>query len=161
MILVLPCRCLCSIHWKHVFSREWWCSWSSTDRCCSNYIWVINNLIAYYAYRTHFFQIKDSEIYWCSWKHHRNIHVYSRYSKSIWKLFSENRNVHDYATRQVDHIHIAYACTNRHNMTMRFQGGKVWNSIVRNKIPYNGRIYIFKREFKSFLLNCYTWAGGP
>ena len=27
--------------------REWRCSWSSADRRCSNYIWVINNIIAY------------------------------------------------------------------------------------------------------------------
>ena len=27
--------------------RELRCSWSSADRRCSNYIWVINNLIAY------------------------------------------------------------------------------------------------------------------
>ena len=28
-------------------SREWRCSWSSADRRCSNYIWVIDNFIAY------------------------------------------------------------------------------------------------------------------
>ena len=28
-------------------SWEWWCSWSSADRWCSNYIWVINNFFAY------------------------------------------------------------------------------------------------------------------
>ena len=27
--------------------REWRCSWSSADRRCSNYIWVIDNSIAY------------------------------------------------------------------------------------------------------------------
>ena len=27
--------------------REWICSWSSTDRWCSNYIWVIKSFIAY------------------------------------------------------------------------------------------------------------------
>ena len=27
--------------------QRWRCSWSSTDRWCSNYIWVINNFIAY------------------------------------------------------------------------------------------------------------------
>ena len=27
--------------------REWRCSWSSADRRCSNYIWVIKNFIAY------------------------------------------------------------------------------------------------------------------
>ena len=32
---------------KPCFSREWRCSWSSADRRCSNYIWVINNFIAY------------------------------------------------------------------------------------------------------------------
>ena len=29
-----------------MLSREWRCSWSSADRRCSNYIWVINNFIA-------------------------------------------------------------------------------------------------------------------
>ena len=35
------------VHWIHGLRREWRCSWSSTDRQCSNYIWVINNFIAY------------------------------------------------------------------------------------------------------------------
>ena len=30
-----------------VKSREWRCSWSSADRRCSNYIWVVDNFIAY------------------------------------------------------------------------------------------------------------------
>ena len=30
-----------------LFSREWRCNWSSADRRCSNYIWVINNFTAY------------------------------------------------------------------------------------------------------------------
>ena len=30
-----------------MLSREWRCSWRSADRRCSNYIWVINNFIAY------------------------------------------------------------------------------------------------------------------
>ena len=49
MILISSCICLCSIHWSQVLSREWRCSWSSADRRCSNYIWVINNFIAYSA----------------------------------------------------------------------------------------------------------------
>ena len=32
-----------------VLSREWRSSWSSADRRCSNYIWVINNYIAHYG----------------------------------------------------------------------------------------------------------------
>ena len=35
------CRCFCPIHWSQVLSRESRCSWSSADRRCSNYIWVI------------------------------------------------------------------------------------------------------------------------
>ena len=30
-----------------MLSREWRCIWSSADRRCSNYIWVIDNFIAY------------------------------------------------------------------------------------------------------------------
>ena len=41
------CSCLCPIHWSHVLSWEWRCGWSSADRRCCNYIWVISNLIAY------------------------------------------------------------------------------------------------------------------
>ena len=48
MLLIPSCSCLSSIHWSQVLSREWRCSWSSADRRCSNYIWVINNFIACY-----------------------------------------------------------------------------------------------------------------
>ena len=47
MFLVSSCNCLYPIQWSQVLSREWWCSWNSADRRCSNYIWVINNFIAY------------------------------------------------------------------------------------------------------------------
>ena len=46
-ILVPSCGCLCRIPWSQMLSREWRCSWSSADRRCSNYIWVIDNFIAY------------------------------------------------------------------------------------------------------------------
>ena len=49
MLLVSSCRCLFPIRWSHVLSWEWRCSWSSADRRCSDYIWVINNLIAYWS----------------------------------------------------------------------------------------------------------------
>ena len=37
----------CPIHWSQELNRESRCSWSGTDRRCSNYIWVINNSIVY------------------------------------------------------------------------------------------------------------------
>ena len=46
MFLISSWSCLCSIHWSQVLSQESRCSWSSTDRRCSNYIWMINNFIA-------------------------------------------------------------------------------------------------------------------
>ena len=46
MLLVSSCSCLYPIRWSQVLSWEWRWSWSSADRRCSNYIWVINNLIA-------------------------------------------------------------------------------------------------------------------
>ena len=47
MFLVSSRSCLRSIHWSQVLSWEWRCSWSSADRRCSSYIWVINTFIAY------------------------------------------------------------------------------------------------------------------
>ena len=48
MFLFSSCSCVCKIYWSQALSREWRCSRSSADRRCSNYIWVINNVIAYY-----------------------------------------------------------------------------------------------------------------
>ena len=45
IFLVSPCSCLYPIHWSQAWSREWRCSWSSADRQCSNFIWVINILL--------------------------------------------------------------------------------------------------------------------
>ena len=42
MIAASSCSCPWPIHWSRVLSWEWWCSWSSADRRCSNYISVIN-----------------------------------------------------------------------------------------------------------------------
>ena len=47
MLLISSYNYLYPIHWSHVLSQEWRCSWSSVDRWCSNYIWVINNFIIY------------------------------------------------------------------------------------------------------------------
>ena len=44
MSLISSCSCLCPIHWSPVLNREWRCSWSSADRRCSKYIWVIEQV---------------------------------------------------------------------------------------------------------------------
>ena len=43
----LVLQLFCAIYWNQVLSREWRCSWSSADRRCFNYIWVIDNFVAY------------------------------------------------------------------------------------------------------------------
>ena len=49
MFLVSSCSCLYAIYWEQVVSQGWRCSWSSAGRRCSNYIWLSNNLNAYYG----------------------------------------------------------------------------------------------------------------
>ena len=49
MIIVSCYTVVCPISWSPVLSREWRCSWSSADRWCSNYIWVINKFIDCYG----------------------------------------------------------------------------------------------------------------
>ena len=46
MFLISSCSCLCPIQVLRTF---WRCSWSSADRQCSNYIWVIKNYMAHYG----------------------------------------------------------------------------------------------------------------
>ena len=43
MFFISYCSCLYAICRSQVLSHEWRCSWSSADRCHSNYIWVMNN----------------------------------------------------------------------------------------------------------------------
>ena len=74
MFLVSSRSCLRSIHLSQLLSWEWRCSWSSADRRCSNYIWVINNIIAYrgatYIRGFTVFRCHDKR-FW-SW-HHRKL----------------------------------------------------------------------------------------
>ena len=46
VIVVSSCSCLWPIHWSQLLSWEWRCNWSSADRRCSNYIWVMKKCIA-------------------------------------------------------------------------------------------------------------------
>ena len=46
MFLVSSCSCLRPVHWSHVLSQEWRCIWSYAYMGCTNYIWVINKVIA-------------------------------------------------------------------------------------------------------------------
>ena len=77
------------------------------------------------------------------------IFMYKIYYKEVPAIFDSyftlNCDIHDYNTRQRCCIHVDQVKTNRRDMTMRIQGGKVWNSILLNDIDINNNIYAFKK----------------
>ena len=83
------------------------------------------------------------------------IFMYKIYYKEVPAIFDSyftfNCDIHDYNTRQRCCIHVDQVKTNRRDMTMRIQGGKVWNSILLNDIDINNSIYAFKKSLKSHL----------
>ena len=78
MFLVSSCSYLYAICWSQLLSGEWRCSWSSADRRCSNYIWVITNSIAYpgAAY------IREFTVLKIFFFHHISAFNYERHSSS-------------------------------------------------------------------------------
>ena len=68
MILISSWSRLCPIIWSQVLNREWRCSWSSADRRCSNYIWVIDNLITYWGAP----YIRDLTVFREKWSENKN-----------------------------------------------------------------------------------------
>ena len=89
------------------------------------------------------------------------ISMYKIYYKEVPAIFDNyytlNCNIHDHNTRQRCCIHVDQVKTNRRDMTMRIQGGKVWNSILLNDIDINYNIYAFKKCLKSHLLKSMQW----
>ena len=62
-------------------SREWGCSWSSADRRCSNYIWVIDNFIANWG--ASYIRGFTVVIIWC---HRESGHQQDMYKTDKWIL---------------------------------------------------------------------------
>ena len=79
MFLVSACSCLYAIHWSWVLSGEWGCSWSSADRQCSNYIWVITNLIAYWSAS----YIRDLTVFHWNLNENTTIFIEENQSKNV------------------------------------------------------------------------------
>ena len=99
MFLVSSCSCLCPTYRSHVLSWEWRCSWSSADRRCSNYIWVINNLIAHKGepYIRDFMvcpQILRGPFHWQIFHHNSNSmesYIIPSLKEEIWCGFPSNK----------------------------------------------------------------------
>ena len=56
---------ICCHYWQLILVWEW-CSWSSANRRCSNYIWVINNCIAYWG-ATYIIGLSVTAWRWWGW----------------------------------------------------------------------------------------------
>ena len=68
--------------------------------------------------------------------------------------FTSNSDLHDdYNTHPRCCIHVHQVNTNRRDIIMRIQGGKVWNTKLLIDIDINNNIYVFLRCFKSHFLN--------
>ena len=88
MFLVSSCSWLCPIHWSQPLSLEWSCGWSSADRRCSNFIWVINNFIEVHIIL---------HLYMCIAPYIRDLIVHSNFVKKLqhiktfckWKQFPQ------------------------------------------------------------------------
>ena len=91
MLLISSCSCLYPIRWSQVLSWEWRCSWSSADRRCSNYIWVIINLISHWSAT----YIRDLTVYFViainTLRPRRNEHFADNIFKRI--FFNENVSI--------------------------------------------------------------------
>ena len=85
------------------------------------------------------------------------VFMYKVFYKDVPNIFKDyylpNYEIHDHYTRQKDNIHLEVVKTNRRDMTMRYQGAKVWNIILNNNIMYKGSVAMFKKDFKSYLLS--------
>ena len=69
------------------------------------------------------------------------------------EYFLPNNEFHDHNTRQKDNINLVIVKTNRKDMTMRYQGVKIWNTVLNSNIMYKRSIAIFKKDFKSYMLS--------
>jgi hypothetical protein len=65
-------------------------------------------------------------------------------------MFTLNKNVHDYPTRQADKFHIPKCRTTLAHNSLRFIGILLWNTII-DKIQYKCALQTFKKNLKSYL----------
>ena len=69
------------------------------------------------------------------------------------ELFIENRNVHDYFTRQHDKFHVPNAKRNYMQRTISYRGVIVWNHITSKHITYDRSLLSFKFALRKFVFN--------
>ena len=69
------------------------------------------------------------------------------------ELFIENRNVHDYFTRQHDNFHVPNAKRNYMQRTISYRGVIVWNHITSKHITYDRSLLSFKFALRKYVFN--------
>ena len=73
------------------------------------------------------------------------------------KLFHEcfqlNSDVHDYFTRQSDHLHVPKVKSNLSQFSIRYRGATVWNAALKLKINPNTSEAVFAKTIKTCIRN--------
>ena len=87
------CSCLCPIHWSQVLSQDWRCNWSSADRRCSSYVWMMNNVIAY-------------QVAFCI----RGLTIWQERLNVVTKLKNVKLNIYIYIAYHKNHFHGVVSC---------------------------------------------------
>ena len=69
------------------------------------------------------------------------------------ELFIENRNVHDYFTKQHDKYHVPNAKRNCMQRTISYRGVIVWNHITSKHVTYDRSLLSFKFALWKYVFN--------
>ena len=67
------------------------------------------------------------------------------------EMFTLNRDIHTYATRQSMHFHVPACRTNISKMSLRYQGSVFWNKLLMC-IDIECSIGTFKKRVKAYLM---------
>ena len=171
----MSCGCICQIAWSQMLSREWRCSWSSADRRCSNYIWVIDNSFAYLGVP----YIRGFTVYYIQHEVNKTLMVAAKrehyipcYSRQPWLMpisflifMQSSDQIHFTKTFQNPVTKISIMCV---SWNMKWPWNficevaalhlvHVWNFVMikttRKIIPAT-----FSFDFKIFILKCELWV---
>ena len=89
------------------------------------------------------------------------IFMYQYYSNglpnSFQSMFTTNRQIHSYDTRQSSKVHIPYCRTSQAQKFISYQGPIFWNSLSTGLRNLQSRA-LFKKKLKSILLDAYSYS---
>ena len=133
-----------------MLSREWRCSWSSVDRWCSNYIWMINNFIAQGVTHIRGFMVNgiSSSGYKSVTNHEHYLNTQHEIIKEIARKMyifffkpiqqvKKNKDIFGYHNAILDHLPGGWRCVNTSEPDGREYG---WNNPTDHVVMLHGTV---------------------